>query len=114
MRRLALLALAAASAHAQPVPVRTLGAAEAVSRDTLGFLYGVRELADGRVLVNDAARRRLVILDRALATARVVADDSGAQVRYGGRPTGIIPWRGDSTLFVDQSARALLLLDGNG
>jgi hypothetical protein len=117
MRRLALLlAAVAAPAGAQPpaVPVRALGPAEAVSRDSLGFLYGVRELADGRVLVNDAARRRLLLLDRALATARVVADDAGAPVRYGGRPTGIIPWRGDSTLLVDQAARALLLLDGNG
>ena len=115
MRRLVLLLLlAAASARAQTVPVSQLGAPEAVSRDTLGFLYGVRELSDGRVLVNDAARRRLLLLDRALATARVVAADSDAAMRYGGRPTGIIPWRGDSTLFVDQAARALLLLDGKG
>jgi hypothetical protein len=118
MRPLALLSLllAAASARAQSVspPVRQLDAVEAVSRDTLGFLYGVRELSDGRVLVNDAARRRLLLLDRALATARVVAADSDGAMRYGARPTGIIPWRGDSTLFVDQAARALLLLDANG
>jgi hypothetical protein len=118
MLRAAALAagvLAAAPVPAQEtIPVLRLAAPEAVSGDTLGFLYGVRELADGRVLVNDAARRRLLLLDRSLATARVVAADTGGSMPYGARPTGIIPYRGDSTLFVDQAARALLLLDGRG
>lgn len=108
--------LTPASAPAQDrIPIREVGAAEAVSRETVGFLYGVRELSDGRVLVNDAGRRRLVLFDRDLTSARVVADTgAGAPTRYGARPTGIIPYRGDSTLLIDQAARAFLVLDPDG
>src|SRR6476659_2129411 len=79
---------------AQDVPIRQL-AAVAVSRYTLGYLYGIRELSDGRVLVNDAANRRLVIFDASLARFTVVADSSTSRAgvaSYGKRPTGIIPY----------------------
>lgn len=97
------------------IRVREVSSAEAVSRDTVGFLYGVRELADGRLLVNDAGARRLLLLDASLALVRVVADSSAESgIPYGRRPTGIIAYAGDSTLLVDVAARAFLVVDPAG
>ena len=110
----------AVAAHGQQdtapsIPIRQL-ATEATSRDTVGYLYGIRELSDGRVLANDAANRRLILFDRALSRFTVVADSStgGDAASYGKRPTGIIPYLGDSTLLIDQAARSFLVLDGDG
>ena len=103
-----------ASGHST-IPVRTLGAAEAASAERLGFVNGVRELSDGTVIVNDAGKRRLIAFDRTLSVARVIADTSAAnKVQYGPRPTGIIPYAGDSTLLVDAVGRAFLVIDGKG
>lgn len=117
-RAILTLVVAAAPVAAraqQPIPLRQLGPVEATSRDTVTFLYGVRELSDGRLLANDAGSRRLVLFDRALATSTVVADSvSGSSSPYGKRPAGIIPYVGDSTLLVDVAARAFVVLDGNG
>lgn len=97
------------------IPIREVGVAQAVSADTVGFLYGVRELSDGRLLVNDAGARRLLLLDASLRVIRVVADSiAGSGISYGRRPTGIIPYVADSTLLVDLSARAFLVVDPQG
>ena len=99
----------------QPIPIRELGAPEATSVSTVGYLNGVRHLSDGRVLVNEAGKRRLLLFDKTLANVRVVADTSaGSKVSYGLRPSTIIPYLGDSTLFVDLPGRAFLVLDGEG
>ena len=107
-------ALAAAQATKQ-IPVRQLGPAEAVSREHVGYLYGVRELSDGRLVVNDVGNRRLVMFDRALARHTVVADTTERTRRaYGPRPTGIIPYAGDTTLLIDLAARALIVVAPDG
>jgi hypothetical protein len=112
---LADVASTAASAQPQKIPVRVVGAADATSKDTVSFLYGVRELSDGRLLANDAGGRRLVLLDKSLAMVRVVADSaSGSSSPYGKSPTGIIPYLGDSTLLVDVSSRAFLVVAPSG
>ncbi|MDB4908915.1 MAG: hypothetical protein JWO05_3699 [Gemmatimonadetes bacterium] len=99
----------------QAIPVRTLPAAEAVSRDTFRAITGVRELSDGRVMVNDPRGRRLMLLDGALALGRVIADTTaGAALQYGARASAIIPYAGDSTLFVDGVGRALVVLGPTG
>ena len=114
--RTALALLLATSLGAQqPIPVRQLGPVEATSRDTVTFLYGVRELSGGAVFANDAGSRRLILFDRSLATSKVVADSvSGSSSPYGKRPAGIIPYAGDTTLLVDVAARAFVVLDRNG
>src|SRR6185436_12007133 len=104
---LAVVGLVAAAhvANAQDVPIRQLAAVTA-SRDTVGYLYGLRELSDGRVLVNDAGNRRLLMFDATLARFTIVADSSTGRpgvASYGKRPTGIIPYAGDSTLLIDQA-----------
>ncbi|HEX8276346.1 MAG TPA: hypothetical protein VF615_27140 [Longimicrobiaceae bacterium] len=93
-------------------PVQPITTASALSTEPLGSITGVRELPDGRVLVNDGTRRRLVLMDTTLKTVRVVLD-SLAEITntYGTRTGALIPYRADSTLFVDPASYAMLVLD---
>ncbi|HYW50195.1 MAG TPA: hypothetical protein VE861_06300 [Gemmatimonadaceae bacterium] len=104
-----------ASAQALP-PVRPLGPVVRVSEtDVLGSVAAVRPLPGGRVLVNDITRRQLLLLDSAFAREAVIADTTAATANaYGGRISGMIPYRGDSTLFIEPVSLSMLVLDGNG
>ena len=102
------------AAQTREIPVIDLGKPVAVARDLVGSVNGIRELSDGRVLVNDAKRLRLLMLDRSLATASVIADSMPGDLSYGNRSTSIIPFDGDSTLLVDLTGRSYLVLDGRG
>jgi hypothetical protein len=96
-------------------PVRQISTASAVSKERIGSILAVRELPDGRVLVNDGASRRLVLMDTMLVTERVVLDSmSELSNTYGNRPGALIAQRGDSSLFVDQSSLSLLVIDPSG
>ena len=118
MRRLSLLALALApaAAHAQARPaIRPLGPVVAKSSTPIGMVSAVRALPGGRVLLNDGMQRRVVLLDSTLATATVIADTTPATGNaYGGRLAGLIPYRGDSTLFVDAQSMSMLVIDPAG
>lgn len=114
---LAALAGAASISHAQSLPpVRALGPVVRVSpADELGSVASVRPLPSGRVLVNDITRRQLVLLDSAFAKEAVLADTTAATANaYSGRIAGMIPFRGDSTLFIDPTSLSMLVLDGAG
>lgn len=96
-------------------PVRQLGPVTAVSKDSLGAVSGIRALPDGRVLVNDIVGRRVLMFDSALSLVTIVADTTSATANaYGTRPGGLIPFRGDSTLFVDPASLSMLLIDPAG
>jgi hypothetical protein len=100
-----------AAATAGP-PVRRIATATAVSTEELGAINSVLELRDGRVLVNDGTRRRLLLMDTTLKTVEVVLDSlSEIANTYGTRAGTLIPFRGDSVLFVDAVAYAVLVLD---
>jgi hypothetical protein len=110
-----LVTLASVAPAQQQIPVRSLGPAEAVSKDTIGFLYGVRELSDGRLIANDVTGRRLMMFDRSLSNYKVIADSvMGSENSYGRAATGIIPYAADSTLLIDLGARAFLVFDPKG
>lgn len=95
--------------------VQRISTASALSVERLGAILGVRELPDGRVLVNDGARRRLLLMDTTLKNVAVVLDSlSDVANTYGTRPGALIPYRGDSTLFVDPVSYAIVVLDDNG
>jgi len=115
----------AAGAAAQRVPAtRPLGPVIATARDSFGRVGSVRELSDGRVIVDDPVDHRLLLLDSALSHAVVIADTTGSTSRaYGGggftsspvlRAGGLIAYIGDTTLFVDHTAVALLVIDPAG
>jgi hypothetical protein len=72
-------------------------------------------LAGGKVLVNDGARRRLLMLDEKLSNPKVVIDSvSESGNSYGPRAAPLIPYLGDSTLFVDGTSLSLLVIDPFG
>ena len=103
------------SAQQDSVPIRRISTAAAVSKEPLGSIAAVRELPDGRVLVNDAASRRLLLLDTMLVLERVVLDSaSEREDTYGNRQGALIAHRGDSTLFIDPNSLAMLLIDPSG
>jgi hypothetical protein len=75
----------------------------------------VRELPNGRLLLNDGARRRLVLMDTTLKTIEVVLDSlTEVENSYGTRPGALIPYRADSTLFIDPASFAMLVIDPSG
>ncbi len=96
-------------------PVRRIESAQAVSTVSLSAITSVRQLSDGRVLLNDGTRRRLLLLDSTLAEVGVVLDSlTEVENAYGTRAGSLIPYRGDSTLFVDPATYAILVLDETG
>ena len=109
-----LLFCARTNAQTKPL-VLELSKPEAVSATQFGLVLSVVPLANGRLLVNDGARRRLVVLDANLSNASVLIDSVavGGQA-YGPVASPLIPYVGDSTLFVDGVARALLLIGPQG
>nr|MDQ3958298.1 hypothetical protein [Actinomycetota bacterium] len=104
------------SAAAQsPPPIRQLGPIAAKSSEGFTSLAGVRALSDGRVLVNDVAKRRVLLFDSTLASFTVVADSTAATANaYSGRFANLIAYRGDSTLFVDAQSLSMLVIDPAG
>jgi len=109
--------LAGATLHAQQAPappIRPLGAVVATSNATFGPMVTVRALPSG-VLVNDVRNRRVVMLDSALTNLTAVADTSSATANaYSGQTANIIPFRADSTLFVDPQSMSMLVIDPKG
>lgn len=105
----------APSSGAGRVAIRQLGTPVATSTEALGSLAAVRQLPNGNVLVNDQARRRVLLLDPQLNVVSVVADStSNTASAYGARPGGLIAYRGDSTLFVDPASLSMLVIDPSG
>ena len=112
----ASFATATAVVQAQSTPpIVALSAPTAKSTDHFGTILNVRQLADGKLLVNDGQRRQLSILDAQLGH-RIVAIDSVAASgqSYGGTAAPIIPYLADSTLFVDRQSLSLLVIDPLG
>jgi hypothetical protein len=124
MKRIALILAAAQIASAQEPPppsittkiaIRKLGPTVRTSAVTFGNISGVRRLSDGRLLVNDASRRQVLLLDSTLANPTIVIDSVGGRDNsYGLRTGGIVPYRGDSTFFVDPTSSTMLLINPAG
>ena len=109
------LTLLASTAGAQSIKPRPLGAVQATSKELLGNPTLARPLPNGSVIVNDAARRRLLLLDPTLENYTVIADSTSGSVNgYGPRPGALIPYVGDSTLFLDPTAGSFLVIDPAG
>ena len=112
---LTMLTVGGALSAQDSVPVRRISTASAVSKERIGSINGVRELPDGRVLVNDGESRRVLLLDTMLVIERVVLDSvSEREDTYGTRQGALIAHRGDSTLFIDPGSLAMLVIDPLG
>ncbi|MEP6779692.1 MAG: hypothetical protein ABJC26_07360 [Gemmatimonadaceae bacterium] len=100
-------------AHAQTI--RDLATTESASPERFGNIFGARELTAGHVLVNDGVRRQLIELDARLARVRIILDSVAVGGNgYGPIASPLINYLGDSTLFVDGTARVLLVIDPKG
>ncbi|MEP6779691.1 MAG: hypothetical protein ABJC26_07355 [Gemmatimonadaceae bacterium] len=96
-------------------PIRELTAIESASPERFGNIFGARELSAGHVLVNDGIRHQLIELDAKLARVRIILDSVAVGGNgYGPTASPLIRYLGDSTLFVDGTAQALLVIDPNG
>lgn len=112
-----MLALVSGHLAAQGVlpPVRSIGPVVAASPSEFASISSVRALSDGSVLVNDLTGRKVVLLDPTLAHSKVIADSTGAtSTAYSSRLGGLIPYHGDTTLFVDPQSMSMLVLDESG
>jgi hypothetical protein len=110
-----LTAAASLSLGAQAPAVHLINAPDASTKQVLGLAAAVRELPGGKLLVNDIQKRQLVLFDPTLANLTVIADSmSGGANSYGTRPGGIIPYAGDSTLFVDPAGLSMFVIDPAG
>jgi hypothetical protein len=111
-----LLIVSAAALAAQTAPaVRLINTPDASSKQTLGNVAAIRQLPTGRLLVNDVAKRQLLMFDPTLSTATIIADStSGGANSYGPAAGSIIAYTADSTLFIDPRDLSMFVLDPNG
>ena len=110
-----LLFGAAAGAQSAPIPAaHPLGAETGTIAEAFGSVQAVRQLPDGRLLVNDPARRQLLLYDADLKHFTAIADSTNPVATYSGRNAGLIAYRGDSTLFVDPQSLSMLVIDPKG
>ena len=76
-------------------------------------IRGLRELPDGRVLVADQMENALYLVDFALRTRTKLGANGAGPEEYDG-PTGLHPFRRDSSVLVDSRNQRLSILDGTG
>src|SRR3954466_7611082 len=118
MKRIVVLGLvivASSVGAQQTIKPHALGVTQAVSKEAVGTVTLARQLPNGSIIVNDAGRRRLLLVDSTLQGFAVIADStSGAVNSYGQRPGALIPYVADSTLYLDVTAGSLLVLDPKG
>lgn len=109
---LAALALATPAVAAAQAPRQLkLKPADATASEEFTLLGSARELADGRVLVNDAREGRVVVLDLKAGTAAQVGRKGAGPGEYG-MAAPLRPMGGDSSLMLDILARRWLIFDG--
>ncbi len=97
------------------IPVHQIGAVLERSTDSIATLTSIRPLSDGRVLINDIPRRRLLLLDPTLQQCRTVTDTTPATGRaYGTGLAGMVPFTGDSTLIEDAASSAFIVIGPAG
>lgn len=110
-----LAALAPHAAAQTRPPIRPLGAVHASTTDSLGMVNNVRALPGGRLLINDATSRRVLLVDSTFKLISIVADSTSSTANaYGPRSGSLIAFRGDSTLFVDAASLSMLVIDPAG
>jgi hypothetical protein len=99
----------------QGVPVIDLPQPVIRSSVTFGGPIGVRQVASGKVMVNDGRLRQIKLFDSTLTAFTMVSDSTpGTSIYYGPYGMQLIPYFGDSSLFGDFPSQTILLLNGAG
>ncbi|HYV96836.1 MAG TPA: hypothetical protein VE967_05225, partial [Gemmatimonadaceae bacterium] len=107
----ALTAPADSTALEQVIPTFTLASPSARTAQPLGSIAGVREVAGGRLLVNDGRGLQVRLFDANLSASTVALDSANGRTD---RRSALIPFAGDSSLLPDRANGALRVLDGAG
>jgi len=68
--------------------------------EPFSLIGGIRELADGRLIVSDALEESLYVLDARMEGAEKISRKGQGPDEYR-QPDGLFAWPGDSTLMVD-------------
>jgi hypothetical protein len=108
---LGLVAIAPTAAAAQGAPKLSLKPADAKLDEEFTRITGIRELADGRVLVADGKEVRLVVADLRAGTVEKIGRTGSGPGEYN-RLNRIFALTRDSTLVGDAGNRRWLLMDG--
>jgi hypothetical protein len=99
----------------RPPPIRPIGPIIHVSSEPLASIAAAIRLSDGRVFVNDIVARKVVLFDSTLATARMVTDSASVTATaYGFGAGALIPFHGDTALFLDPQSSAMPVLSPAG
>src|SRR5262249_51044898 len=110
--------LMAASGRApgqRPPPIRSIGPITHVSSEPLTSVAAAIRLSDGRVFVNDIVARRVVLFDSTLAAAPIITDSASVTATaYGFGAGALIPFHGDTALFLDPQSSAMPVLSPAG
>lgn len=112
---LALLATAsAATASAQAVPIKKLGAPIATYDHEFTTIDGVRELSDGRVIALDSRDKAIHAINAGLSSGRKIGRDGDGPGEYR-LPTKIFAIGGDTSLVRDEARGSnYLVITGDG
>lgn len=109
--------LPAAVHSQQPVRVREVSPTEQTSAESFGPNASVRALSDGRLVLHDGDRRRIVLLNDQLRIVTVVVDSatmSGAGLGDALPSYRLLPFKADTTGFMDIASQKLLFIDPAG
>ncbi|HKS07686.1 MAG TPA: hypothetical protein VJR92_15395 [Gemmatimonadaceae bacterium] len=104
------LALCADTTATQQVVTVDLPAATARTPLDMWSVYGVREFANGKLLVNDDVGRQVRLYDASLASSVVAIDTN----EYGRRRAPLMRFLGDSAALPDIASNALRVIDAGG
>ena len=97
------------------IPIRSVVTTARSDSGVIANTSGTRILPDGRVLLNDATRKRLLLFDTTLKRIIIIADTAGeGRNKFGDGGGGLLPFVGDSTAWVDRASSALVVVDGAG
>jgi hypothetical protein len=107
--------LSSTAAAAQLPPVRQLGAPVATITESFPGVPSIRALSDGRLMVSDMNRRRLMIYDSSLAKPKGILNPAGsAATTFPAQGGLLIPLAADSTLVFDAAGSSFMQLDPEG
>ena len=106
-------ALAAAVATAQDPPVRTLSKLDVEYAEPFSCVSGVRELADGRVVVADVKEKTLQLIDLRRGTATKIGQEGQGPGEWS-TPTALFALPGDTTLLLDPQNQRFLTIHPDG
>ncbi len=83
-----LVAPVAAAQQQTPIPIRKVTTLASTDSGVIANVYVIHAQSDGSVLLNDAARRRLLLFDSTLKKYKIVADTAGESPNNFGNGSG--------------------------